>query len=256
MIYLTEVFEQLQSAELSLKMYTGDDGLIQTKYYNRLLSVINIGCTVLYRRFELKNNSLVLRTTTNKVSYRLESANALSKNIDGYIIDSEDAPFTDDIMQIKSIFDLDGNELILNNYREGLSSKLDSVGTPYELGLSFYTPEQLVVRTPIKMLPSDLLVTYRCSFKPLKLFPIGELDFDIEHTIIELPMPYLNALVYYIAARLSNASGAETIGRGIFHEGNNYKKMFEEECASLALSGIEVDVMVSDNDGVRQKGFV
>lgn len=256
MIYFSELLEQLQSAEFSKVSITDmDTGVIKKESYNRLISLVNAGCAALYRQFELKNSSLLLRTTKGKVRYVLESEQALSNNPTGYIVDTVDDPFLNDVMEIKAIQDLEGRELILNNYRERVTTDTQAEYTTRHLGLSFFTLDYRTLRIPHGLVGTDLVVNYRCNFVPIKQLEGDPAQFDVTSITLAIPPAYLNALSFYMASRLANAQGAETIGRGIFHQGNNYQQKYEAECAALKQQGLEMDI-VMENDGIRRKGFV
>ena len=259
MILLSEIITLLQGAEFnSLAIVEGKGGEARVKRseYNRIISMVNAGLQVLHQRFELSKNVLYLKTTKGKTTYVLEKSNAISNNQDGFIIDTIENPFEDDILEILSIFSPHGRELLLNSYTEQyvrdplvLDVDVDCLYT------SLYTLDYRTLRIPHNLIDTTLTVTYRSSGKNLKEL-VDPLNDPIDDIIIGIPASYMNALTYYVASRVYNSKGAETIGRGIFHEGNNYKTSFEQECAQLKAVGFENDVMITDNSNFYNRGFV
>lgn len=261
MILLSEIFEILQGAEfnsLSIVENEGGEAHVDTKEYNRLIKLVNAGLAELHKRFNLKSGSVMIQTTEGVPKYVLDSKYAKSTNPDGYILDSVEDPFTDDILEITRITSLEGRELILNN-RSRLSQHRAGTTVPVnELCESLFTLDYRTVRVPVYLRDSQLLVMYKSSGTKIKdiVDNSGDIIKQPEEVVIELPAAYINALTYYVASRVYNSKGAETIGRGIFHEGNNYRSSYEAEINTLLAAGLEVDVMVEDNVGFYKRGFV
>lgn len=261
MILLSEIFDLLQGAEfnqLSVVLESGGEATVDPKEYNRLISIINAGISDLHRRFDLNKNTLRIKTTEGVVKYELSSDNAISKNVNGFILDTVDDPFTDDIIEITSLVTPQGRDLILNNYSERVLRNELQTFTIEELCESIYTLNYRTLRVPVNLRDSEIIVNYKSSGK--KLQPIVDADGVVitqpENVVIELPVPYLNALTYFVAYRVYNSKGAETIGRGMFHEGNNYRSMYESALNALSISGLENDTMISDVSMFHSRGFV
>lgn len=261
MILLSEIFDVLQGAEFNQHATVtgfGGEAVIDPKEYNRLINLVNAGIVDLHKRFDLKKNSLQLQTTEGNVKYMLSSANALSKNPDGFILDSIEDPFNDDLIEITSITTPKGRELILNNRSERVLHNEVTTVDIEELCESLYTLDYRTLRVPMYLRDSVLTIHYKSTGK--KLLPIvdanGVVITEPTDVVIEMPVPYLNALTFYVAYRLYNAKGAETLGRVMFHEGNNYQTMYQNEIITLSQAGLENDTMISDVDTFHSRGFV
>lgn len=262
MILLSEVFEVLQGAEfnsLSIVNEDGGEARIDVREYNRLINLVNAGISALHKRFELKKNTIRIKTTQGKFKYVLESKNTITNDpADGFILDTPEDPFMDDLIEITQLNAPNGRDLILNNYRENIKHGEVATVSIDELRQSIYTLNYRTLRVPVNLRDSEIMVTYKSSGKKIPQIVNGEGGVVIppEEVVIELPIPYLNAITFYVAHRVYNSKGAETIGRGIFHEGNNYKAMYESEINSLSIAGLEEDVMIDDTSGFYNRGFV
>jgi len=259
MILFSEILGILEGAEFNqLSIVDGDGGeaRVDRKEYNRIIRLLNAGLDVLHQRFELAKNTIQIQTTKGQVKYTLDSSNALSKNSDGFIIDSLDDPYENDLIEIMAVHAPNGRELLLNNHSEHVNRDgvLHDVSVDC-LHASLYTLDYRTLRVPPNLMDTVLTIHYRSSGKKLK--PLADpLNDPIDDLVIHIPVSYMNALTFYIASRVYNSKGAETIGRGIFHEGNNYQTKFEQECTQLKASGFESDVMISDNSSFYNRGFV
>lgn len=235
-MFLNEVHEQLAAAEFS-KMHMGGDGSGELNpddipKFNR---IIQAGISDLYTKFSIKEGELLLRTKIGKNRYELTPNNSFTSGDPfAFIIDSIDNPFLGDILQLVSVTAEDGHEVKLH---EDVQIRKTLLGTPQLVGLASLTHGHIAVTTPTYNTlqfkeghnGGDLLVRYKAKAKPL--------DFSLapDNVFIELPDHYLQALVYYVAHRMFNPMGSETIGRGMFHEGNNYAAKYKEACDSLKM---------------------
>lgn len=94
----------------------------------------------------------------------------------------------------------------------------------------------------------DIRVEYKASHKQLT-----ELDIDLD-TEIKLPSPYINALIYFVAARLF--AGVVNQLDGDLNEGVNYERKYQDEIMMLNSQGIDVDGFYDSNNNFRNRGFV
>lgn len=225
---LSEVHEQLCAAEFSL-IIDGDGDTLRPESLPKINAIIQAGINDLNKRFAVRENELLLRVSEDKNVYRLTVDNAISNNPNGFIIDSDDDPFLGDVMQIVRINDSTGASMWLNTDIAAIVPQENIYGTRP----SIYTNKgiNMLAYDTLKFhrnhTAEDLLVTYKAKLKPM------DLRLSPENVIIDLPEHFLNALVLYTVTRKYNPKGAETIGRGMFHEGNNYWTKFIEEIADL-----------------------
>ena len=94
----------------------------------------------------------------------------------------------------------------------------------------------------------DVRVEYKATHKKLT-----ELDINLD-TEIKLPSPYMNALLYFVAARLY--TGAVNQLDGDLNEGVSYERKYQEEIMMLNNQGIDVDGFYDSNNNFRNRGFV
>lgn len=94
----------------------------------------------------------------------------------------------------------------------------------------------------------DVRVEYKASHKKLT-----DLDISLD-TEIKLPSPYMNALIYFIAARLY--TGAVNQLDGDLNEGAAYERKYQDEIVMLNNQGIDVDGFYDSNNNFRNRGFV
>ena len=228
-MFLSEVHDQLCSAELSM-LFDGEGDVLNAKTLPKTNAIIQAGINDLNKKFAIRENELLLRTKEDKLLYELIPANAVSSgNLDAFIIDSVSDPYVGDLMQIWKVSDSNGNSLWLNTDVAYIEPVENIYGTRPSIfshkGINTPAYNTLKLHEGHKL--GDLLVHYKAKLKPMDLSTTPDM------THIDLPDHYLNALVLYVASRKYNPKGAETIGRGMFHEGNNYWSKYKEECDDI-----------------------
>ena len=208
----------------------GDADMLKPASLPKTNAIIQAGINDLNKRFSVRENYLLLRTVPEKEVYELIPANAVSSgNPDAFIIDSAADPYTGDLMQILRVTDSTGQSLWLNTDVahiqpvDNIFGRRPSVFTYDGINMLAYNTLKLHKDAVL----GDLLVHYKAKMKPMNL------ALAPEQVYIDLPDHFLNALVLYVASRKYNPKGAETIGRGMFHEGNNYWSKYIEECNDL-----------------------
>lgn len=232
-MFLNEVHEQLCSAELSM-LFEGEGASLSAASLPKINSIIQAGINDLNKKFSVREKEILVRISDDINVYELIPANAVSSgNPKGFILDSVQDPYLGDLMSIIKVSDDRGEELRLNT----------------DKNRGVYTPAYNTIKLDPKSIKGDMLIKYKARIKPM------DLTVSPNNTYIDLPDHFLNALVLYVASRRYNPKGAETIGRGMFHEGNNYWSKYIEECndlkASLASTG-----SVGDNTNFYRGGWV
>ena len=232
-MFLNEVHEQLCSAELSM-LFEGEGASLSAASLPKINSIIQAGINDLNKKFSVREKEILVRISDDINVYELIPANAVSSgNPKGFILDSVQDPYLGDLMSIIKVSDDRGEELRLNT----------------DKNRGVYTPAYNTIKLDPKSIKGDMLIKYKARIKPM------DLTVSPENTYIDLPDHFLNALVLYVASRRYNPKGAETFGRGMFHEGNNYWSKYIEECndlkASLASTG-----SVGDNTNFYRGGWV
>lgn len=182
---LREFLSNLSYGELS-NTSIGDSGsgTIKDKYIPTVISHINYGITDLCSRFMLHEKSVVIEMHEQIGTYILDGKYAQSSDSGEpikYIIDSPYEPFDDDVLRIHKVHNEIGNELNFND--NSFHCSLKKVG---HNGIQILQPVDGNV----------IFVTYLANQKKISL------DANPDTTNIDLPAYLLEALSFYVAARL------------------------------------------------------
>ena len=228
-MFLNEIHEQLCSSELS-KLFEGDGATLKPESLPKINAIIQAGILDLNKQFTFKESEILISTKLGKEVYELIPGNAVSSgNPFAFIQDSAEFPFIGDIQQIIKVTDSSGESLFMGtdvpvrHIKESIYGFKPSFYTNRSVGLLTYNTLKLDKNHDF----GDLLVRYKARLKPL--------DFSKAPANIHIEMPdhFLNALVLYVASRKFNPMGSETIGRSMYHEGNNYWSKYLAECQDL-----------------------
>ena len=239
---LQDIYDQLAYGELK-QIFKGkiDNPTIQKEKFPEYFPTIQLALTELHKRFRLREGNFPVDITEvpGKTSYVLTldyaESNTKSKEPVKYIKDAS-APFQDNLMKIEHIFGvLNGAvyEIPLNVAGDTNSIKTSSFNT-------------LMVPTDPTLAPwlvetAQLDVVYRADHPQIKDYLANNSPLS---TTIYLPGTHLEALLYYVAMRITTPVGMQNE----FHAGNNYSAKFEASC--LVLSGENMEI---DTDAVNEK---
>lgn len=219
-MYLSELFNHLSYSELTQLSVGGEpQGVINSANQANIITHLNLGLLELYKRFPIKLNSVSIQQTLGITNYVLDSSYAVTnpKSTDDvafpkYIIDSAEAPFTDDVLMIDRIVDELNEELPFND--ENYSN-------------SIITLDYNVINVPEPELEYLITVSYRAT--PPK---IAIDTFDADTTQIPIGSQYLEALINFIAYRCFasfSQNSPETV---------NYYQRFEMACNLIRREGL------------------
>ena len=214
---LSELFDQLVYGELA-NTVIGKLG-ININNYPSMITHINLGLYELYKRFNLKKDSVIVQQFAAIKEYSLNSKYSLS-NTDSleavrYIVDNTGKPFTDNILKIETIVNtLDDKPFAINQFNDPDSINL--------INLTAFTITKPVDELLMK-------VVYRANHPRILLETT-----DLLLQEIELPVTHLEALLYYIASRYH---GSLPSVDGV-NEGNNYIGKFERSCLKISELGL------------------
>lgn len=208
------------------------DGVSPEKL-KQYIHILNAGLTDLHTRFFLKKEAVTLKLKSGVRAYTLSLQNAVSQgNPNAPIQDSEQLPFKDNVLEV------------LEAYRNG-----SRVGIGVAGGVYITTPQSIYVDGSIQ--DAEVLeLVYKANHVSIP-------STAPTTTEVVLPPSHLQALYYYIGARIMTpqTTGLAMIEGRAFHEGSYYMKQYEDECTRLALNGIDADSM----DVVslfHQRGFI
>lgn len=207
---LSKIFETLAASEVFTYDMADEDGDILPRYRRRITTLINSGLSDLHQRFSIKEGVIELEVT---------------EGVQHYIL-------SDDVLEVLRMTTPEGKVYNLNSVTSSLSSttgpygNVSNISTPSLCHASYN--ELFFSHVPCSGI---YRIVYKGDATHISLDGIDTVD---PKTIeIPLPLTYLNALCYYVAAKVYNPAGAESVARSMFHEGNNWRAMYEEECNRL-----------------------
>jgi hypothetical protein len=230
---LSTIFDALTYGELKQVNIGGaEDGEgIHPKYTTEILSHLNLGMLDLYEKFPLQEKELKLITQEGKTWYTLTPENALSQDPDGYI-DDTDETFLGDILSICRAFDVDNNQLRLNNEDAAtpiLTPVYNQVWLPEALGEEEYT-------FVYKVRPAEVAI------------PNGLLPTNVD---VALPPILMAPLLVYISARVHSSKGGDTKQEGAY-----LMVQYEQMCKVLELKGTFNNSLINANERAQLAGWV
>lgn len=230
---LSDIFFALASGEIS-NLSCVLDGEINPNKYQQVIAAINRALVNLGTRFTLNKGYLVLQTRSGMSTYVLSPQYAVSVNPTGYILDT-DTPFTKPFLEMLHITDT-ATESRVDLGGSGLVTRLavDTLRFNQDPGNKTY----LVHYTALPVLIDLDLNT-----------PI-----DLDAIEVNLPLAYLNALIYFVAATFyaPTLSGMDGVRANM---DVNYRQMYEAECRLLETKGIDIDESEPTNL-FAQRGFI
>lgn len=270
---LQEIFDALTYGELSQVNLGGNaNGFIDNANYNLILNHVNMGLTDLHTRFTLKMKRLELILLEGRTRYHLHSDHKFSDEsltvgdfrLDigngtfltdmqpfsdpEYIRDQPYAHFQDDILKVEEVKTCVGFELNLN-----VRSDCWSVITPEETVIE--VPQLIVaaafnpgINIPDAYKTDRLDIGYRANHRHLEP---GEGEYNAGRVEIELPRPYMQALLFFIASRVHNPIGMSAE----FNAGNIWYSKYLNECQLLESKNLQVD-LTDQPDRLRRNGWV
>lgn len=241
---LKEVLENLAASEIftfDLVDLRDEPPQIENDKLKRLIILINLGLTDLYRRFTIKEEVLDLKVTSDIKRYKLIASNAVSDQYSetSYILDSVEDPFKGTVQAILRLYSPYGRQLSLNSE----STTIQAISGVYTHDQTTATNHLISTPTFNELLFRDIPAegVYQVVYKGgTPRLATAESWGTIEDVEVDLPVMYLNALCYFVASKMYNPLGAISIQQSNFHEGNNWRAMYEEECTKLKndLAGV------------------
>lgn len=243
---LSEIFGQLTSGELAQVGLGGaKTGAIAEADYHKVLNHVNLGLEDLHSRFTIRKGQLTLALQPGKATYSLSSKFAVnsrrSQELVRYVMDTPEEPFQDDIIKVERVLTDAGYEMVLN-----VDDDSESVSTPSTTLLRL--PAVMVTGNPGDrpdyLKTSQLEVFYRATHPPI-VKPIG--FFDPTRVEVHLPRTYLQALLYFVAARVHNPMGMNQE----FYSGTVFSSKYEQECLRLKDANVEIDTKARNTRAER-----
>ena len=216
---LSEVYDQLAYGELrQIVLGTGDMtinniGIPQAKQ-QEILPFVVLGLTEIHKRFKLREGRATLPLIEGQSAYSLATAT--------------------DFMQVEAI--------------TGIWDKKDidiPINLGFKHGITTPTYNTLTVPTDVNDAPwlretTELIISYRADH------PVIDVNIaNAAASIVDifLPSMYLQALIYYISARVTSSLG----GSEGYIETDSYQAKFEYQCSLLVKDSFNVEREMPDN---------
>ena len=224
---LTEILDSLAGSELA-NLNCVVDGVVLEAKIPAIVTAINIGLVKLHTRFQLKKRLLSISVVSTQLVYNLVSANAVSVDVGGYILDADD-PFTDDLIKILTITDSEGADVRFDGFN----------------GVMLLSPKSFRFAEA----PEDDTYIIEYVARPAKVVYVNDTDIEVD-----LPDAYLPPLLAYIASRFYSPVGiALDSNRSSLDV--SYLQRYETECQLLENKGINTGNYL-ESDNFTQHGFI
>lgn len=224
---LTEILDSLAGSELANLNCVVDGAVLEAKI-PAIVTAINIGLVKLHTRFQLKKRLLSLTVTSGRLVYELDSSNAVSVNVGGYIQDVDD-PFTDDLIQILTMTSTAGDTIRFDGFN----------------GVMLLNPKTFRFAEA----PNNNTYVIEYVARPAKVIYINNTNIEVD-----LPDAYLPPLLAYIASRFYSPVGiALDSNRSSLDV--SYLQRYETECQLLENKGINTGNYL-ESDNFTQHGFI
>lgn len=207
-----------------------------------VIGYINMALIVLYRKYLLKANELILNLDGNSTLYLLNGTDTRVKNNSNLQYD----PDRDgDIMQILSAYESNGTKVSINNENDIYS---------------IFTPSHNTIQVPINTKDNYISVIYKPNPSLLELSYTDDGNIDASKydgatppnplPFVELPLTLIEPLLHYVGYRAHGSMNGE-----INAENNTHYMRFEASCTKI----LEEGALNLDDVGkisISKKGFI
>jgi hypothetical protein len=231
---LSEIFTDLAHGELSqLAAGTNNSGSVAAEDFPKIITYINQGLTSLHTRLPLRMDQVEIQTDYVNKEYLIHSRNAVSVREDGFILDSINSPFENNLLLIDEVFNEKGDDYTLNSS---------------EAEYSLFTPRFNLLQVPEPKM-ERLAVIYRADHP--KLAVSARIDPASIH--IEIPESLREALLTFVHSKILAAQGS---AEGL-QEASLQMNKFNFTLAELKDLGlIQQDSWGQSTDNFRKNGWV
>lgn len=221
---IKRIIEHLETGVLSKINLGGNTKMGVTSYnYPTIISAIELGLIELSQYFNLRQREVFIKQEDHIKIYELDVKYAVTNTASTeqykYIKDTEDNPFTGDILRIEAVYDELGNELSLNDDNDP-----DSL----------YTPSLISVQVPRPNAENTLSVIYSAGVTELK--KTGD---DVLEQEVYLPTVMLQALLMFVASQV--ILGKDSL------ESKNESLIFERKFKEAVMLAMNYGANVKDS---------
>jgi hypothetical protein len=213
-------------------------GEISVNFRPTLVMHINEGLNKLHTKFLLRENDLILQLYADVTNYHLlkrfaqyAGAEFPPENYEErrYILDLPDEPFKEDVAQIMTVFNMNGQPVPLNDEFDHRS---------------VFTPQQQILQVPNPVNGTVLSIGYQA------LHP--KLSHEDENAFIHLPEHLLDALKAYVGYKVfSDMNQKDARERAI-----ELMTIFESTCDEILLKNLASQSPGNSMTPFAMRGFV
>jgi len=216
---LSYILQNLTYGELKQLGVGGfDDGSIQPENYVEVIGHINLALQNLYTRFPVNEKEIILETDGTSTIYRIHSSYAISNNpTTGYLVDTVESPFKDDILRINAVYDTAGCNLAINDANSARS---------------VFIPSYDRIQIPYATSGEQFALIYRASHE-LIVVPTITADLDLDQDVY-IPESLLEPLLVYVSYRIQKGQGGE-LGIGL---ASATKQHYEALCLEVETHNV------------------
>jgi len=238
MIPLKDIFSLLASGEFSNISITKDHrGNIDEAEYGRVIGHINLAIVEIYKRFKFLEDEVILHAFPHISKYYLRSdymttADRISER---KYIECTDDSTSINIIEIKDIYDDLEKKVTLNN----------RFCVPYIKQLSNDT---------LKITGLEQATTFSIVFQAYPQLILLDDSFNINTYSLNIPTTIIEAILYYVAARVYKPIGANNSTEGA-DKSSTYDHKYELSCQKLEHYGLDITDNDKDNDKFHNQGW-
>jgi hypothetical protein len=231
---LETVMKRLAHIELKNLSHV-EDAVITSNARPEVITAINEALVRLYTRFPFKESSLLIEQIANYTEYKLHpkfswSRRNVGQELHYYIMDSEFAPYTGDLIKILSVWDDNGIALPLNDI-----SNNESLFTPY--------PDVLLVPRPEES--QVISITYQAMPNKIGYDAVDAYEFDLPETL-------LSSLTAFVAHQIYAAIGTQEA----ITKRQLLISTFENQCAEVQKNDLLSIGVTGTGYKFHMRGFV
>ena len=195
----------------------------------QVIQALNQGLEYFYSNFPLKQNEVIIQLRDGTTRYYLDDYYSIRNG--GYIMDTVEKPFQNDVLHILSVHSTQGREYAIN----------DDYGS-----FSIHTPEYNCVQVNGRTPENYLVIKYQAKHPEIPLTEPMSSEYPIS-----IPSSYRTALQTYVACLVLQNMGGEHL-----QESNALFAKFKTLKEELKLQGIGTVTTVGTNIRPMLRGWL
>lgn len=227
---LKDFMDTLSDLELSQIVFGNKDAEGNFARQDALIRIINRGVTELHSKFLLSKGELYLNIES-KEGYRVDIRD------DKYVLSPDD---TTRIHKILQVFDHCGNDLDFNKINRTSDCREENVYMVNKYTLVF----------------NRCCGIYRILFQYAPILTEIKDTYNWEEEEIDLPIEFMNALVYYVTMNLHSINPSNRDYTNAVSPSINYARKYSEEVVRLKEENVEIDGLGNNTERFNASSFI